>query len=188
VTAVSAVAGLPSCKANSRRCTPVGRRGITRVDWIVSHTCRGVAVPSLVVATGDLRATYAAIIAAVGGGDDAAFDRLLVKDFVDHNPVPGQPPGRAGFAYWAGSARAAFADLHGTVEDSLVDGYKLAGRTTWRGTHTGSFLGVPATGRGIQFAAYHIVRFADGLAAEWWGTGDLLTALSQLGATIRPPE
>jgi predicted ester cyclase len=146
------------------------------------------AVRSLAVASGDLRATYAAIIASAGVGDDAAFDRLLVDDFVDHNPVPGQPAGRAGFAYWAASARAAFAGLHGTVEDTLVDGDKLAGRITWRGTHAGPFLGVPATGRELQFAAFHIVRFADGLAAEWWGTGDLLTALIQLGATIGPPE
>jgi hypothetical protein len=43
------------------------------------------AVRSLAVASGDLRATYAAIIAAAGVGDDAAFDRLLVDDFVDHN-------------------------------------------------------------------------------------------------------
>jgi steroid delta-isomerase-like uncharacterized protein len=140
------------------------------------------------VASGDLRATYAAIIAAAGVGDAAAFDRLLVDDFVDHNPVPGQPAGREGFAYWAASARAAFAGLHGTVEDTLVDGDRLAGRTTWRGTHAGPFLGVPATGRELQFDAFHIVRFADGRAAEWWGTGDLLTALSQLGATIGPPE
>jgi predicted ester cyclase len=140
------------------------------------------------VASGDLRATYAAIIAAAGVGDGAAFDRLLVADFLDHNPVPGQPAGRAGFAYWVASARTAFAGLQGTVEDTLVDGDKVAGRITWRGTHTGPFLGVPATGREIQFAAFHIVRFANGLAAEWWGTGDLLNALIQLGATIRPSE
>src|SRR3954451_23208727 len=105
------------------------------------------AVRSLAVASGDLRATYAAIIASAGVGDDAAFDRLLVQDFVDHNPVPGQPAGRAGFAYWAATARTAFGGLQGTIEDTLVDNDKLAGRTTWRGTHAASFLGVAATGR-----------------------------------------
>jgi predicted ester cyclase len=136
----------------------------------------------------DLRGRYAAIVAAVGAGDDAAFDRLLTVDFVDHNAVPGQPAGRAGFAYWAASARDSFAGLRGTVEDTLVEGDELAGRTTWRGRHTGPFLGVPATGREVEFTAFHIVRFADGRAAEWWGTGDLLDALLQIGATIRPPE
>ena len=145
------------------------------------------AVRSLAVASRDPRATYVAIIAAVSVGDDAAMDHLLAEDFIDHNPVPGQPAGRAGFVHWAGSARTAFAGLQGTIEDTLVDGDKLAGRTTWRGTHRGPFLGVPPTGREIEFTAFHIVQFADGLATEWWGTGDLLTALAQIGATIRPP-
>jgi steroid delta-isomerase-like uncharacterized protein len=140
------------------------------------------------VSSRDLRATYAAIIAAVNAGDAAALNRLLIEDFVDHNPVPGQPAGRAGFVYWAASARTALAGIQGTVEDTLVDGDKVAGRTRWRGTHAGSFLGVPATGKDVEFTAFHIVRFADGLAAEWWGTGDLLSALVQLGATIRPPD
>ena len=139
------------------------------------------------MASRDPRATYVAIIVAVSVGDDAALDQLLVEDFVDHNPVPGQPAGRAGFAYWAASARTAFGGFQGTIEDTLVDGDKLAGRTTWRGTHRGAFLGVAATERKVEFSAFHIVRFADGLATEWWGTGDLLTALAQIGATIRPP-
>ena len=78
------------------------------------------AVRSLAVASREPRATYAAIIAAVSAGDDAALDHLLVEDFVDHNPVPGQPAGRAGFAYWAASARTALAGLQGTIEDTLV--------------------------------------------------------------------
>jgi len=147
-----------------------------------------VAVRSPAVPSRDQRAVYLAIIEAVSAGDDAAFDHLLVEDFVDHNPVPGQPAGRAGFVYWAATARTALAGLHGTIEDILVDNDKLAGRTTWRGRHTASFLGVPATGRKVEFTAFHIVRFVGGLAAEWWGTGDMLTALAQIGATIQPPD
>src|SRR5690349_19742668 len=120
-----------------------------------------MAVPLLIVASEDLRATYATIIAAVAGGDDAAFDCLLVKDFVDHNPVPGQPPGRAGFAYWAASARTAFADLHGTNErchpfvwtktaDELLDHCRPGQRTSfmrhWRSRRTQETRLAPMTG------------------------------------------
>jgi len=168
------------------RATPrVGRGREAATAAVLSEEHQ--TVRSLAVASRDPRAIYVAIIAAVGVGDDAALDHLLVEDFVDHNPVPGQPAGRAGFAYWAASARTALAGLQGTVEDTLVDNDKLAGRTTWRGTHRGPFLGVPPTGREVEFTAFHIVRFADGLATEWWGTSDLLTALAQIGATIRPP-
>ena len=50
----------------------------------------------------------------------------------------------------------------------------------------GQFLGVRATGREVEFTAFHVVRFADGLATEWWGTGDLLAALVQIGAAVQP--
>jgi predicted ester cyclase len=131
----------------------------------------------------DVRHIYLAVIAAVSAGDDAALDELMAENLIDHNPAPGQPPGRAGFKYWAASARDAFPDLTGVVEDTVVEGNKVAARVTWRGTHQGVFAGVAGTGVAVEFAAFHIVRFAEGLAAEWWGTADLLTAMRQVGVT-----
>lgn len=130
----------------------------------------------------DHSASYRAIIAAIS--DDAlhTLPELVAADVVDHNPQPGQPEGLAGFTYWARSARGAFSDLSGTVEDLLADGDRVAGRVTWHGTHSGDFLGVPATGSTVRFSAFHLVRFSSGLAAEWWGVADLLTALDQVGA------
>ncbi len=95
-----------------------------------------------------------------------------------------RPPGRDGFKHWAASARDAFPDLTGVVEDRVVEGDKVAARVTWRGTHHGEFLGVPGTGEAVEFAAFHIVRFSAGRAAEWWGTADLLGVIAQVGATI----
>jgi hypothetical protein len=47
---------------------------------------------------------------------------------------------------------------------------------------------VPATGRTVEFPAFHIVRFSEDLAVEWWGTADLLGALVQLAAQVRAPS
>jgi predicted ester cyclase len=135
----------------------------------------------------DVRRRYEAIIAAVGERDDAVLDRFIAADVVDHNPVPGQPPGLLGFKYWAASAHEAFPDLAGTVEDAIVEGEKVAGRVTWRGTHRGLFVGIAATGRTVEFEAYHIVRFYAGRAVEWWGTADLIGALTGLGGRIVVP-
>jgi predicted ester cyclase len=132
----------------------------------------------------DIRRLYTAIIAAIGARDDRLLDRLIADDVIDHNPAPNQPPGLAGFKYWAAMAREAFPDLTGTVEDTLVDSGKVAGRVTWRGTHRGHFVGVAGTGKAVEFAAFHIVRFTDRRAVEWWGTADLLGALIRVGATI----
>ena len=135
----------------------------------------------------DPKSAYQAVIRAIGPGDTASLAELLAPDLVDHNAVPGQPAGLAGFLWWAQTARAAFPDLAGTVEDAVAEGDKVAGRVTWRGTHRGTFLGVPGTGAPVEFAAFHIVRFVGGRATEWWGTGDLLGALLQVGASVTPP-
>lgn len=132
-------------------------------------------------------ATYRAIIAAVSAGNITGLDQLIGPDLVDHNAVPGQPAGLEGFKYWALSARSAFPDLTGTVEDTLAEDDKVAGRVTYRGTHLGSFVGMPGTGSRVEFSAFHIVRFSAGLAVEWWGTADILGALLQAGATVGPP-
>jgi len=132
----------------------------------------------------DIRRLYTAIIAAISARDDRLLDRLIADDLIDHNPAPNQPPGLAGFKYWAATAYEAFPDLTGTVEDTLVEGGKIAGRVTWRGTHRGRFVGVAGTDKAVKFAAFHIVRVADHRAVEWWGTADLLGALTQVGATV----
>jgi predicted ester cyclase len=132
----------------------------------------------------DVRRSYAAIIAAIGDRDDRVLDRLIALDIVDHNPVPNQPPGLAGIRYWAATVYEAFPDLTGTVEDTVAEGEKVAGRVTWRGTHRGPFVGLPGTGRSVEFEAFHIIRFAGNRAVEWWGTADLLGALTRLGAGV----
>ena len=130
----------------------------------------------------ELKNAYRRIILAVSEGDADALDELVAEDIVDHNPIPDQAPGREGMRQWLAAARTAFPDLHGTVEDVIAEGDRVAARVTWEGTHGGEFVGVPATGRRVSFAAYHHVRFSEDGAAEWWGTADLLGVLEQLRA------
>jgi steroid delta-isomerase-like uncharacterized protein len=113
---------------------------------------------------------------------------LVAPDIVDHNPIPDQAPGREGFRQWIAAAKTAFPDLRGTVEDVIAEGDRVAARVTWEGTHRGEFVGVGPTGKRLSFAAYHLVRFSEERAAEWWGTADLLGALAQMGATVSGPE
>lgn len=136
----------------------------------------------------DPKDTYRRIIGAITAGDSEALLALLSPDLLDHNPVAGQAWGRAGFIEWMSSARKAFPDLEGTVQDMLREGKRVAGRVVWRGTHRGAFAGVAPTGKPVSFSAIHIVRFSRGRAIEWWGAGDLLGALQQIGATISGPN
>ena len=135
---------------------------------------------------GEHKDIYRRIIDAIGRGEPDSLDGLAAPDVVDHNPFPGQAPGIEGFKEWIRRARASFPDLEGLIETVVAEGDWVAARVTWRGTHSGTYIGIPATDRPVVFEAYHVVRFAGGLAAEWWGTADLLGLAEQLGATLRP--
>lgn len=130
---------------------------------------------------------YRRVFDALNRGDEAALDDLLAANILDHNPIPGQAPGRAGFKQWMRYVRAAFPNVHVTVEDALQQGDRVAGRVTWRGTHMGPLAGIAGSGKPVEFTAIHIVRFENGQAAEWWGVADLLGALQQIGVQITAP-
>ena len=134
-----------------------------------------------------LKDAYRRIIDAISRGDADGLDELLAPHLIDHNPVPGQAPGRNGFKQWMATSRTAFPDLHGTVGDVIAEGDRVAARMTWHGTQRGEFVGVGPTGKRVSVSAFHLVRFSEGRAVEWWGTADLLGALQQLGATVSGP-
>jgi predicted ester cyclase len=135
----------------------------------------------------ELRQAYGRLIAAVAANDADALAGIVSPDIVDHGPVPGQPPGLAGIVFWMRGIHAGLSGLTGVVEDTVAEGNKVAGRVTWRGTHAGPFLGVPATGKPVTVAAMHILRFEEGLAVEWWGVPDVYGALTEMGAFLELP-
>jgi steroid delta-isomerase-like uncharacterized protein len=120
-------------------------------------------------------------------GDTSVYDRILAEDWDDHPLAPGQAPGRAGFPPIVAGFRATFPDLTVTNEDVIVAGEKVTVRSTIRGTQQGPFLGIPATGKAVEFMAIDIHRIANGQIAETWHIEDYLSLISQLGATIAPP-
>ena len=80
---------------------------------------------------------------------------------------------------------AAFPDTHVGVEDSLTTGDKVVGRFTYTATHTGAFLGIPATGNRIAMRSIDIWRVRDGKLVEHWDELNLLEVFQQLG--VIPP-
>jgi steroid delta-isomerase-like uncharacterized protein len=78
--------------------------------------------------------------------------------------------------------RSGFPDIQWTLEELIAEGDKVAARFTMRGTHQGTFFGVPPTGKKITVQALNIYRFADGQIVEERGQPDLLELLKQIGA------
>ena len=119
-------------------------------------------------------------------GNIAALDQFLGPDFVDHSPFPGLPPTGEGLKAAVGGLRAAFPDIHYTLDQEIVEGDKLVHLVTARGTMTGALMGIPATGRQASWQEVHIVRLSGGKVVESWAVVDQLGMLVQLGVMPAP--
>jgi steroid delta-isomerase-like uncharacterized protein len=73
-----------------------------------------------------------------------------------------------------------FPDYHWELRHLLVDSPWIAARFTDTGTHRGSFLGVPATGRSVAVPEFAFYRVDAGQIAEVWGSAFHVHLLEQL--------
>ena len=112
----------------------------------------------------------------------AALDELYAPTYVYHGPGVFGDMDLADLKQMAPAFYMAFPDQHYTVEDLIAEGDKVVCRYTWRATHQGEFMGVPATGKVVTWTGIVISRFAGGKCVEEWGGSDLLGVLQQLGA------
>ena len=72
------------------------------------------------------------------GNIDAA-EQFVWEDVVEQVPFPGQGPGLAGLKDVLRAMRAAFPDLHWSVEEQIVENDKVVTRFEWTGTHREEF-------------------------------------------------
>ena len=76
---------------------------------------------------------------------------------------------------------AAFPDLITSIEDMFVSGDKLAVTLIWRGTHSGPYGGVPATGLPVAVRDSAIWHFRDGKVTKIFTLQDQFGMLKQIG-------
>jgi predicted ester cyclase len=77
--------------------------------------------------------------------------------------------------------------LYELIEDDLIaEGDQVVLKSTLRGTHNGSFMGIPATGKSIDVPVALIYRIADGKIADHWMLSDNLAMMQQIGVIPTP--
>jgi steroid delta-isomerase-like uncharacterized protein len=74
-----------------------------------------------------------------------------------------------------------FPDLTTDIQDMFVSDGKLAVTLIWRGTHTGPYGGVPATGKPVAVRDTAIWHLADGKVTQIWTLQDQFGFLKQIG-------
>lgn len=120
-----------------------------------------------------------------GKGNVELQRQLMYEDIVDHNPMPGAPPGIEGQILLAKLFAEAFAiDIH--VDLLLSDGDFVMDRWTAHLTHRADFFGIPASGKRATITGIDISRLRDGKIAEVWHLEDVMGLMQQLGAIPAP--
>src|SRR5262245_27115940 len=83
-------------------------------------------------------------------------------------------------------AEAAFPLYELLIDELIAEGDLVAVRGRMRGRHQGTFMGMPATGKQIEFSSFLTYRIVGGKIIEHWMVADNLTMLQQLGAIPAP--
>jgi len=111
---------------------------------------------------------------------------LVVENFIELDPLPGQQQGREGLKEVIGAMRAAFPDIHWVLDEMIAEDDKVVSRFTWTGTHHGSFLGIPPTGRKVSVKGVVIDRLEAGRMADSRILMDTMSMMQQLGVIPVP--
>ena len=120
-------------------------------------------------------------------GNLAVVDELLVYDHVPHHSMIGnQPPSRELYKQFIVRTRAAFPDMHATIEDQVAEGDKVVTHWSVQGTHQGKFQGHSPTGNQMRVTGIVIDRIVDGKVVEGWMVMDTYDQMQQLGLIPRP--
>jgi predicted ester cyclase len=106
-------------------------------------------------------------------GNMSFLDEFVAKDFVDHQPAPGQVPGVAGVRQFFRSLQAGISNLQVTIENMIAEGDLVAVHMSMRGKHSGELMGIPPSGKDVVIRVSDMIRIENGKAVERWGVEDM---------------
>ena len=111
-----------------------------------------------------------------------AVDEMFAADGVGHGLGDEDIVGPEAFKVFHRAFVSAYPDLKVVVEDTVVDGDKVAARCRVTGKHDGHGIGLAPTNRGVEFTGMVILRVKDGKIIEAWNEFDFMKMYTQLGA------
>jgi len=111
------------------------------------------------------------------GGPAEALCALEYQATLGGNP----PMPREGHEGFAKGFYAAFPDMRHEIEEVFATDDRVFVRFVLQGANTGSFFGMPATGRHVTFAAHVVMHVAAGRVTRLLGIFDEAGLLRQLG-------
>jgi predicted ester cyclase len=114
--------------------------------------------------------------------NEAAVDEMFAEDGIGYGLGAEDIVGPANFKVFHRAFVSAYPDLKVTVEDTIVEGDKIATRCRVTGTHGGPGIGIAATDQPVDFTGMVIVRVKDGKIVEAWNEFNFMAMYKQVGA------
>ncbi len=141
------------------------------------------------MSTEENKATIRRFIEQVWGkGDYALEQQLLAPDFVDHNPIPGMAPDRAGHHQAVEMFQKSVPDLDIKVDLLIAEGDMVVDHWVCTGTQTGEMMGIPPTNKPFTITGMDITRIENGKIKEIWHQEDTMGMMVQIGAIPAPGQ
>jgi steroid delta-isomerase-like uncharacterized protein len=121
-------------------------------------------------------------------GRETTIDELFAEGGVAYGLGDGeaQVRGPAQLKTFVRNLRATLPDLQISIQDIMAEEDKVMVRVLLEGTHSGSGLGVPPSGRKVRVAGIVVIRISKGQFVEGWNSWDQLGLLRQIGALPEP--
>ncbi len=114
-------------------------------------------------------------------GDVDRMGEFYAEDFSADYPHANWGEGLEGAKRFARQIRDAFPDYREQIDELIDAGDHIIVRLTIRGTNSGDYGGIPATGKAVEFRDVTVCRVAGGKIVAQWGVSDNLSLLQQLG-------
>ena len=112
------------------------------------------------------------------------LDQYMVKDVVYHD-APGLDSLENVRNFIAANLNS-FPDLKVSIDIELAEGDLVVQHQTIRGTHKGELMGIPASGKPVEFPGIYTFRVSAGKITEFWGISDVMALMQQIGAIPTP--
>jgi len=162
--AASAATAAPAHRTHTAMASPAHRAGLTGNERVVEAFLQDV-------------------INEHHGGHAINY---LNPDMQWYGGTVGTVTGSANVAGLFASVVAAFPDAHITINDIFAQGDQVVVRVVVSGTQEGAILGIPASGRFVQWDGVDVYRLSDGKISNIWAGDDWTAILNDTG-TFKAP-
>ena len=121
-------------------------------------------------------------VEGLNSGNLSVADEVFQPDCVIHiNGNPQRDLSLDNFKQMIAGLLIAFPDLHFTINDQFTSGEKVSTRWTAKGTNTGPFGEMQATGRVVEIEGLIIDHVINGKVKRRWELWDQMAMMQQLG-------